>query len=61
MQQATGSVPVARLGTLRDWETGTRRPDSAANAYLRVIEAAPYAVRGTLHLQAEDHQRIRIS
>ena len=47
------------LGTLRDWEQGARRPDSAAKAYLRVIAAAPDAVREIL--QAEDHQRIRVS
>jgi hypothetical protein len=50
MQQATGSVPVARLGNLRDWEQGARRPGSAANAYLWVIEAAQDTVRGILHL-----------
>jgi putative transcriptional regulator len=47
------------LGTLRDWEQGARRPDSAAKAYLRVIAAAPDAVRQIL--QAEDHQRLRAS
>jgi putative transcriptional regulator len=47
------------LGTLRDWEQGARRPDSAAKAYLRVIAAAPDVVRQIL--QAEDHQRIRVS
>ena len=36
------------LGTLRDWEQGTRRPDSAAKAYLRVIEKNPDAVRAAL-------------
>ena len=36
------------LGTLRDWEQGARRPDSAARAYLRVIEEAPDAVRRIL-------------
>jgi putative transcriptional regulator len=36
------------LGTLRDWEQGTRRPDSAAKAYLRVIEHNPAAVRAAL-------------
>jgi putative transcriptional regulator len=36
------------LGTLRDWEQGTRRPDSAAKAYLRVIAAAPEVVREIL-------------
>ena len=34
-------VPV---GTLRDWEQGRREPDSAAFAYLRVIEREPEAV-----------------
>ena len=29
------------LSTLRDWEQGARRPDSAAKAYLRVIDEAP--------------------
>lgn len=32
------------LGTLRVWEQGARRPDSAAKAYLRVIEQNPDAV-----------------
>jgi len=36
------------LGTLRDWEQGARRPDSAARAYLRVIEEAPDTVRQIL-------------
>lgn len=36
------------LGTLRDWEQGARRPDSAAQAYLRVIEKNPEAVREAL-------------
>lgn len=36
------------LGTLRDWEQGARRPDSAAKAYLRVIEEAPDVVRRVL-------------
>ena len=44
------------LGTLRDWEQGARRPDSAAKAYLRVIAAAPDAVRRML--QTEESQRI---
>jgi putative transcriptional regulator len=46
------------LGTLRDWEQGARRPDSAAKAYLRVIAAAPDAVRQILHVQTEENQRI---
>ena len=32
------------VGTLRDWEQGAHIPDSAAKAYLRVIEADPEAV-----------------
>ena len=44
------------LGTLRDWEQGARRPDSAAKAYLRVIAAVPDAVRQIL--QTEESQRI---
>src|SRR5215211_2495078 len=47
------------LGTLRDWEQGACRPDSAAKAYLRVIAAAPDAVRRIL--QTEESQRIRIA
>jgi putative transcriptional regulator len=47
------------LGTLRDWEQGARRPDSAAKAYLRVIAATPDTVRRILH--AEENQRIRVS
>lgn len=33
-----------RLGTIRDWEQGKKRPDSAAMVLLRVIEAEPEAV-----------------
>jgi len=44
------------LGTLRDWEQGARRPDSAAKAYLRVIAAAPDAVRRIL--QSKESRRI---
>lgn len=38
---------VARL---RDWEQGRSRPDSAARAYLRVIEREPEAVERALAL-----------
>lgn len=38
-------IPV---GTLRDWEQGRREPDTAAWAYLRVIEHAPDTVRAAL-------------
>ena len=52
--------PIA-LGTLRDWEQGARRPDSAAKAYLRVIAAVPDAVRRILHVPTEEKQRMRVS
>jgi putative transcriptional regulator len=37
------------LGTLRDWEQGTREPDSAAKSYLRVIAKNPQEVIKALH------------
>ena len=37
-----------QLGTLRDWEQGTRMPDSTAKTYLRVIEKNPDAVMRAL-------------
>ena len=37
------------LGTLRDWEQGTREPDSAAKSYLRVIAKIPQGVIEALH------------
>ena len=37
------------LGTLRDWEQGIGRPDTAANAYLRVIATIPAAVLEALN------------
>ena len=36
------------LGTLRDWEQGSRGMDSAAMAYLRVIQHDPEAVIAAL-------------
>ena len=42
------------LGTLRDWEQGVRRPDSAGRAYLRVIEQNPEAVVAALNAGVED-------
>ncbi len=36
------------VSTLRHWENGSRRPESAARAYLTVIERAPGAVRAAL-------------
>lgn len=32
------------LGTIRDWEQGKKKPDSAARALLRVIDRNPEAV-----------------
>ncbi len=37
------------LGTVRDWESGVRRPDGMAKTYLRVIEKIPDAVRQALN------------
>lgn len=36
------------LTNVRDWEEGARRPDSTAQAYLRVIQHDPDAVRAAL-------------
>jgi putative transcriptional regulator len=36
------------LGTLRDWEQARNSPDTAAEAYLRVIARDPEAVRRAL-------------
>lgn len=38
-----------KLGALRDWEQGRRRPDTGAVTLLRMIEADPDAVRAILH------------
>jgi putative transcriptional regulator len=46
------------LGTLRDWEQGTRRPDSAAKSYLRVIEARPDVVLAVLGGDTKDAQDV---
>ena len=37
------------IGTLRDWEQGTREPDSAAKSYLRVIAKNSQAVIDALN------------
>ncbi len=42
------------LGTLRDWEQGTRVPDSAARTLLRVIDRNPEMVLATLANPPED-------
>ena len=39
-------IPV---GTLRDWEQGTKQPDQAARAYLRAIAGDPAGVQRALH------------
>ena len=36
------------LGTLRDWEQGTKQPDQAARAYLQAIAGDPQAVHRAL-------------
>ncbi|HEX8623284.1 MAG TPA: helix-turn-helix domain-containing protein [Allosphingosinicella sp.] len=38
-----------KLGALRDWEQGRRRPDTGTITLLRMIEADPDAVRDILH------------
>lgn len=38
-----------KLGALRDWEQGRRRPDTGSITLLRMIEADPGAVRDILH------------
>ena len=42
------------LGTLRDWERGARFPDSAARAYLRVIDQDPEGISKLLARSAVD-------
>jgi putative transcriptional regulator len=42
------------LGTLRDWEQGTRIPDSAARTLLRIIDRNPEMVLATLADTSED-------
>jgi putative transcriptional regulator len=37
-----------RVGTVRDWEQGTKEPDSAAKVLLRVIDKHPDAVISAL-------------
>lgn len=37
-----------RVGTVRDWEQGTKEPDSAAKVLLRVIDKNPEAVISAL-------------
>jgi putative transcriptional regulator len=44
------------VGTLRDWEQGIHLPDSAAIAYLRVIERDPQAVLRALRPIEGDHE-----
>lgn len=37
------------LSTLKKWETGARKPEGAAKAYLMVISQKPKLVRDALH------------
>jgi putative transcriptional regulator len=41
------------LGTIRDWEQGTHRPDKAAEVLLKVIAKDPDAVVRALETEAE--------
>lgn len=43
-----------RLGTIRDWEQGLKRPDRAAQVLLRVIEKHPEAVLSALAEPVDD-------
>jgi putative transcriptional regulator len=43
-----------KLGALRDWEQGRRRPDTGSITLLRMIEADPDAVRDILHRVGPD-------
>lgn len=45
-------------GTVRDWEQGRRCPDTAARAYLLVIDRNPDAVRKALAPSEEPRQRL---
>lgn len=51
-QAEFGSAFGFPAGTVRDWEQGRRRPDTAARAYLMVIGRNPAAVQEAL--AAED-------
>ena len=49
MTQATfASAFGLSLHTLRGWEQGTRKPDPAVRAFLRVIDRAPETVQAAL-------------
>ena len=49
MSQATFAETFRlKLGALRDWEQGRRRPDTGSVTLLRMIEADPQAVRSIL-------------
>ncbi len=49
----------APLGTLRDWERGSRQPDTAARTLLRVIEHNPEAVLAALAPAHENAKLIK--
>jgi putative transcriptional regulator len=44
-----------RLGTIRDWEQGARRPDKAAQVLLKVIENDPEAVARAIETELENN------
>jgi putative transcriptional regulator len=44
-QSAFAETFRLKLGALRDWEQGRRRPDTGSVTLLRMIEADPRAVR----------------
>jgi putative transcriptional regulator len=44
-QAAFATTFRLKLGALRDWEQGRRRPDTGSVTLLRMIEADPRAVR----------------
>jgi putative transcriptional regulator len=48
-QAAFAATFRLKLGALRDWEQGRRRPDTGSITLLRMIEADPDAVRDILH------------
>ena len=37
-----------KLGTVRDWEQGRRRPDTGSVIFLKMVEADPGAVRSII-------------
>lgn len=46
--------------TLRNWETGRRRPHGPARALLRAIDADPFALARALNWRARDFKEVPI-